>query len=73
MEMDLFYEKKELALKEELKEIEYLRFTLNTLLYWDKLIYMPKGAIGYRSEIVQFLGKEIYNKFSSIKFLGILE
>lgn len=71
--MDLFYEKKELALKEELKEIEYLRFTLNTLLYWDKLIYMPKGAIGYRSEIVQFLGKEIYNKFSSIKFLKLVK
>ena len=43
--MDLFYEKKQEALKIELKEIEYLKYTLNTLLYWDKLIYMPKGAI----------------------------
>ena len=57
--MDLFYEKKQEALKIELKEIEYLKYTLNTLLYWDKLIYKPKGAIGYRSEIIQFLSKDI--------------
>lgn len=71
--MDLFYEKKQEALRSELKEIEYLKYTLNTLLYWDKLIYMPKGAIGYRSEMVQFLSKEIYNRFSSAKFIKLLE
>lgn len=71
--MDLFYEKKQEALKIELKEIEYLKYTLNTLLYWDKLIYMPKGAIGYRSEIIQFLSKDIYNRFSSPKFLKLQE
>lgn len=71
--MDLFYEKKQEALKIELKEIEYLKYTLNTLLYWDKLIYMPKGAIGYRTEIIQFLSKDIYNRFSSPKFLKLQE
>lgn len=31
--------------KELISNIEYLSYTQNSLIYWDKLTYMPPGAL----------------------------
>ncbi|MGI6176906.1 MAG: carboxypeptidase M32 [Eubacterium sp.] len=55
--MSLRAENKE-KLKQYLSRIEYIKYTRNALLYWDKVTYMPLEAIGYRSDILAFLGVE---------------
>ena len=35
-------------LRRLIREIEYLKYTLNSTLYWDKMTYMPeKGPVSY--------------------------
>ncbi len=48
-----------------LREIEYLKHTLNATLYWDKLTYMPEKGLAYRSEVMTFLGNQLYERFDS--------
>lgn len=31
--------------KEMISEVEYLKYTLNSLIYWDKITYMPEDGI----------------------------
>lgn len=42
-------------LRRLIREIEYLKYTLNSTLYWDKMTYMEKG-LTYRGEVMSFLG-----------------
>lgn len=48
-----------------LSEIEYLRYTLNSVLYWDKITYMPKKGFGYRNEVTSYIGEMLYKLLSS--------
>lgn len=54
--------------KELIRNIEYLSNTQNCLVYWDKLTYMPPGAIAYRAKVLSFLADEQYKLLSSAKF-----
>lgn len=56
-----------------LREIEYIKYTLNGLLYWDKITKMPRGGIYYRSEVMAHFGEELYKKFSSSKLHKLVD
>lgn len=56
-----------------LREIEYIKYTLNGLVYWDKITKMPKGGIYYRSEVMAHFGEELYKKFSSAKLHKLVD
>lgn len=56
-----------------LREIEYIKYTLNGLIYWDKITMMPKGGIYYRSEVMAHFGEELYKKFSSAKLHKLVD
>ncbi|MEG2288396.1 MAG: carboxypeptidase M32 [Clostridium sp.] len=61
------YETKLVEFKEMVRKIEYLKYTLNSLVYWDKITNMPEKGIGYRSEVMSYLGGELYKLFSDKK------
>ena len=44
-------------LRRLIREIEYLKYTLNSTLYWDKMTYMPEKGLTYRSEVMSFLAR----------------
>lgn len=46
------------------EKIEYYNYTNNALIYWDKITYMPKNAIEYRSKVMSFLAGEQYKLVS---------
>lgn len=50
-----------------LRDIEYIKHTLNGVVYWDKITNMPRGGIDYRSEVIGYFAEELYKKFSSSK------
>ena len=52
-------------LRRLIREIEYLKYTLNSTLYWDKMTYMPEKGLTYRSEVMSFLGAQLYERFRS--------
>ncbi|WP_209345133.1 carboxypeptidase M32 [Flavonifractor sp. AGMB03687] len=52
-------------LRARIREIEYLKYTLNSTLYWDKSTYMPEKGLSYRSEVMSFLGAQLYERFSA--------
>lgn len=54
--------------KKLISRIEYLSYTQNSLIYWDKLTYMPPGAISYRAKVLAFLADEQYKFMSSAEF-----
>ncbi len=54
--------------KELITSVEYYNYTLNSLVYWDKITCMPKNAIEYRSKIMAFLANKQYMILSSEKF-----
>lgn len=58
--MDPTYENCKNQLTELIKKAEYLKYTMNSLLYWDKITYMPPEGIEYRSKVMGFLGEELY-------------
>ena len=43
-------------LRRLIREIEYLKYTLNSTLYWDKMTYMPEKGLTYRSEVIPLAG-----------------
>ena len=45
-------------LRRLIREIEYLKYTLNSTLYWDKMTYMPEKGLTYRSEVMSFFPAE---------------
>ncbi|MFQ9893407.1 MAG: carboxypeptidase M32 [Emergencia sp.] len=59
--------------KELVKKIEYIKYTLNGLIYWDKITYMPKDGIGYRSQVMSFLADEQYKLFAGDIFRSHVE
>lgn len=67
------YNNKLESLKEIVKRIEYLKYTLNSLMYWDKIITMPQKGINYRSEVMSYLGGELYKLFSDKKLKAYVE
>ena len=54
------YDARLAAFKELIKKIEYLKYTLNSLVYWDKITYMPPKGIEYRTSVMSFLADEQY-------------
>ncbi len=56
--------------KELISRIEYLRYTQNSLIYWDKITHMPQDGIEYRSKVMGFFADEQYKLLSSSKFRG---
>lgn len=52
-------------LRRLIREIEYLKYTLTSTLYWDKMTYMPEKGLTYRSEVMSFLGAQLYERFRS--------
>lgn len=51
--------------KEKVRNIEYLKYTLNSLIYWDKITNMPTNGIEYRSQIMGYFGEELYRSLSN--------
>lgn len=56
--------------KELISRIEYLKYTQNSLVYWDKITYMPPEGIEYRSKVMAFLADEQYKLLSGSRFRG---
>lgn len=67
------YETRLAELKSMIEKIEYLKYTTNSLVYWDKITYMPKNAIGYRSKVMSFLAGEQYKLLADPKFQKLVE
>ena len=62
------YDARLAAFKELIKKIEYLKYTLNSLVYWDKITYMPPKGIEYRTSVMSFLADEQYKLISGKEF-----
>ncbi|MGN0712000.1 MAG: carboxypeptidase M32 [Anaerovoracaceae bacterium] len=62
------YDTKLREFKELISKIEYLKYTSNALIYWDKITYMPEGGIDYRSKVMSFLADEQYKLMSGRSF-----
>lgn len=54
--------------RELAKSIEYYKYTLNSLIYWDKITYMPKKGIEFRSQVMSFMADMQYKILSSDRF-----
>ena len=67
------YETRLAELKSMIEKIEYLKYTANSLVYWDKITYMPKNAIGYRSKVLSFLAGEQYKMLADPNFGKLVE
>ena len=60
-------------LRSIIEKIEYLKYTTNSLIYWDKITYMPKSAIGYRSKVMSFLAGEQYKLLADSEFQRLVQ
>ena len=58
------YEEKLSELKELISKIEYLKYTMNSLIYWDKITYMPPEGIAYRSKVMAYMADLQYQLMS---------
>lgn len=54
--------------QELVRRIEYYQYTLKSLIYWDKITYMPPAGIEYRSKVMAFLADEQYKLLSGGEF-----
>lgn len=70
--MTLKDEEKLEKIKEHVRKIEYLRYTNNSLLYWDKISKMPPKGIGFRSEVMSFLAGEIHKLSQDKELIGLV-
>ena len=61
------YETRLEEFRDLIRRIEYLKYTLNSLIYWDKITYMPPDGIEYRSQVMSFLADEQYKLGKNIK------
>ena len=59
--------------KELISKIEYIKYTMNSLVYWDKITYMPKDGIEYRSKVMSFMASEQYQLLASNQFNDLLK
>ncbi len=60
-------------LRRLIREIEYLKYTLNSTLYWDKMTYMPEKGLTYRSEVMSFLASQLYERFRSPELRSLVD
>lgn len=67
------YTRKLERLRTLLREIEYLKHTLNATLYWDKMTHMPEKGLTYRSEVMTFLGNQLYERFDSAELRQLVD
>lgn len=61
------------SFKKLISEVEYYNYITNTVVYWDKLMSMPKNAIEYRSKIMGFLADKQYQCFTSQEFSNYMK
>ncbi len=66
------YERKRREFRDLVSRIEYYQYTLKSLVYWDKITYMPKEGIEYRSKVMSFLADEQYKLMSGREFAGFV-
>ena len=59
--------------REMISHIEYVKYTLNSLLFWDKMTYMPPEGIEYRSKVMAFTADEEYRMLSGNRFKNYVE
>lgn len=59
--------------KELISKIEYIKYTMNSLIYWDKITYMPKDGIEYRSKVMSFMASEQYKLLAGNRFNDLLK
>ena len=48
------YQSQLTELRGMIEKIEYYKYTTDALIYWDKITYMPRNAIEYRSKVMSF-------------------
>lgn len=70
--MNNTYEENRKELTECIQKAEYLKYTLNSLLYWDKITHMPAGGIQYRSEVMGYFGGELYKLMASPRLTELI-
>lgn len=59
-------------IREHVKKIEYLRFTNNNILYWDKITTMPKKSLEFRSEVMAFFAGELHKLSEDKEFISLV-
>lgn len=59
-------------IKEHVRKIEYLRYTNNNLLYWDKISKMPPKGIDFRIEVMSYLAGELHKLSEDKEFLDLV-
>lgn len=62
------YEAKLQRFQDLVRRVEYYQYTLKSLIYWDKITYMPPAGIDYRSKVMAFLADEQYQLLSGREF-----
>ncbi|MCI8281085.1 MAG: carboxypeptidase M32 [Lachnospiraceae bacterium] len=67
------YESRLEELKQSIRKAEYLKYTMNSLVYWDKITYMPPEGIEYRSKVMAFMANEQQRLLSQEGFRSHLE
>ena len=65
--MDI-YEKRLKEFKSIVEKVEQMNYLVEGVLYWDRLIAMPEGAVDVRNEMKSFLGSEMYYMVSGSAF-----
>lgn len=60
-------------IRNHVKKIEYLRFTNNALLYWDKTTKMPPKGIEFRSEVMSFMAGEIHELSQNDELINLVK
>ncbi len=60
-------------LKGIIREAEYLKYTIGSLIYWDKITYMPPKGIDYRTKVMSFLADEQYKMLSGERFRELVD
>ncbi len=66
------YQSQLTELREMIEKIEYYKYTTDALIYWDKITYMPRNAIEYRSKVMSFLAGEQYRLLSDSRFQKLI-
>ena len=67
------YENNLQELKGLIGRAEYLKYTLGSLIYWDKITYMPPKGIDYRTKVTSFLADEQYKLLAGQRFNELVE
>ena len=66
------YQSQLTELRGMIEKIEYYKYTTDALIYWDKITYMPRNAIEYRSKVMSFLAGEQYRLLSDSRFQKLI-